>query len=74
MSRLDEAIYWLEKQDKLYSTNPILFNTQDVMGEERLCCSVCGHCPAAEAGMLREIRDEVRANTEPKSKLAKGRE
>ena len=63
MSRIDEMIYYLDQQVKIYENMPVMFNQQEIMGKDRLCCAICGHCPETEAEMLREIRDELRAKT-----------
>lgn len=70
MSRLDELIYHLDTM-QTQMQHGIGTNEQQVMGKDRLCCVMCGYCPEAIADWLREIRDEVRANASPKSKLAK---
>lgn len=69
MSRIDEMIYHLDMMAKNFQHN-VGTTLQNVEGKERSCCTFCGHCPDAEAEWLRAIRDELRANTTPKRKLA----
>jgi hypothetical protein len=72
MSRIDEMIYWLEAAQKQFQRG-IGSTEQEIMGKKRFCCVICGHCPEAEAELLKEIRAELSAASPPQSKPRKER-
>lgn len=57
-SRLNELIYSVEQQAKLFD-GFVMKNIQVIEGEERPCCMLCGNCPAALLEWLKTIRDEL---------------
>jgi hypothetical protein len=73
MSRIDEMIYYLTAAQQQFQHN-VGTQQQEIMGKKRFSCTFCGHCPEAEAELLREIKEEFQANhaTSQKASPKKG--
>ncbi len=52
---LKEIIYYIEQLDRQMMLGAGA-GFQEVMGEQRKCCVMCGHCPSALAQKLKELK------------------
>jgi hypothetical protein len=53
-SVLNEMLYWIEQLDREMMCGAGA-GLQEVDGEMRKCCVMCGHCPSALADRLRKL-------------------